>query len=101
MMILDVWLFVNIAGVPWIGQYLEEFDLKTHDLIVIKCHPPFVFRLSQRYVSESFVELPVLMAKLDGEEKDVLIIQKYLVDAEVPFQCGKQHLNPGASKLAE
>ena len=67
-MILDVGTFVNIAGVPWMGQYLEEFDLKTHDLIVIKCHPPFVFRLSQRYVSESFVELPVLMMKLDGRE---------------------------------
>ena len=41
---------------------------------------------------------------LDGEtmeERDVLIIQEHLVDAEVPFQCGKQHLNPGASKLAE
>ena len=61
-------LILNLAGVLWMGQYLEEFDLKTHDLIVIKCHPPFVFRLSQRYVSESFVELPVLMTKLDRRE---------------------------------
>ena len=29
------------------------------------------------------------MTRLDGRE-DVLIIQTYLVDAEVPFLCGKQ-----------
>ena len=37
------------------------------------------------------VELPVLVTRLDGRE-DVLIIQTYLVDAKIPFLCGKQTL---------
>ena len=37
------------------------------------------------------VKLPVLVTILDGRE-DVLIIQTYLVDAEILFLCGKQTL---------
>ena len=37
------------------------------------------------------VELPILVTRLDGRE-DVLIVQTYLVDAEVPFLCGKRTL---------
>ena len=47
-------------------QYLEEFDLKIQDLKSIKCNQPFVFEPSCRYVSESIVELPVLVSRLDG-----------------------------------
>ena len=50
---------------------------------------PFVFGLLRRYISKSLIELPILMTRLDGRE-DVLIIQTYLMDAEVPFLCGKR-----------
>ena len=73
MMILYNGAPVSIAGVPWMEQYLEEFDLKIQDLKAFKCHQPFVFGPSQRYVSESLVELPVLVSRLDGREH-VLVI---------------------------
>ena len=72
-------------------QYLEEFDLKIQDLKTVKCHQPFMYGPSRRYGSESLVELPVLVTRLDGRE-DVLTIQTYLGDAEVPFMYGKQTL---------
>ena len=37
------------------------------------------------------MELPILITRLDGRE-DVLIIQTYLIDAEILFLCGKQTL---------
>ena len=79
-------------------QYLEEFDIKIQDLKSVKCPQPLVFRPSRRYVSESLVELPVLVSRLDGRE-DVLIIQTYLIDAEVPFLCGKQTLESWKFKI--
>ena len=91
MMILDIGAPVSIAGVSWMRQYLEEFDLKIEDMKSVSCHQLFVFGPSKRYVSTSLVELPVLVTRLDGKE-DVLVIQTYLVDAEAPFLCGKQTL---------
>ena len=44
------------------------------------------------------MELPVLVSRLDGRE-DVLVIQTYLVDAEVPFLCGKQTLESWKFKI--
>ena len=35
--------------------------------------------------------LPVLVTKLDGRE-DVLKVQTYLVEADIPFLCGKRTL---------
>ena len=37
------------------------------------------------------VELEIRLTRMDGK-KDVLKVQTYLVDAEVPFLCGKQTL---------
>ena len=42
-------------------------------------------------MSESLDELPVFITRLDGKE-DMLTIQTYLVDAEVPFLCAKRTL---------
>ena len=50
MMILDMGAPVSIASVPWMEQYLEEFDLKIQDLKAVKCHQSFVFGPSRRYV---------------------------------------------------
>ena len=72
-------------------QYLREFGLTIEEMKSSKCNQPFVFGPSRRYLSQTLVELPVLVTRLDGRE-DVLIIHTYLVDAEVPFLCEKQML---------
>ena len=64
----------------------------------VSCNQLFVFGLSKRYVSKSLVELPILITRLDGKE-DVLTVQTYLVDAEVPFLCGKQTLESWNFKI--
>ena len=89
--ILDIGSPVSIAGVLWMKQCLKEFNLEIEDMKSVSCNQPFVFGPSKRYVSTSLVELPILITRLDGKE-DVLIVQTYLVDAEVPFLCGKQTL---------
>ena len=98
MMILDIGALVCIAGVSWMRQYLEEFDLDIGDMKSVSCHQPFVFGPSKRYVSTSLVKLPILVKMLDGKE-DVLVIQTYLVDTEVPFLCGKQTLESWNFKI--
>ena len=50
-----------------------------------------MFGPSKRYVSKSLVELPILITRLNRKE-DVLTVQTYIVNAEVPFLCGKQTL---------
>ena len=55
------------------------------------CLQPFVFGSSQRYISWTMVELPILITRLDSRE-DVLAVQTYLVDAEILFLCRKQAL---------
>ena len=91
MMILDHGAPVSLAGITWIPQYLQEFGHTIEQLNSVKCCQPFVFYPSRRYLIESLVELPVLVKRLD-EKEDVLIIQTYLVDAEVPFWRGKRTL---------
>ena len=91
LMILDLGAPVSLAEISWMQQYLQEFHLTIEQMNSIPCHQPFVFGPSRRYVSESLIELPILITRLDGRE-DVLIIQTYLVDAEIPFLCGKRTL---------
>ena len=80
------------------SQYLAEFDLKIVDMKSVSCHQPFVFGPSKRFVSTSLAELPILVTRLDGKE-DVLVIQTYLIDAEVPFLYGKQTLESWNFKI--
>ena len=44
------------------------------------------------------MKLPVLVSRLDGSE-DVLVIQTYLIDAEVSVLCGKQTLESWKFKI--
>ena len=53
MMILDIRAPVNIAGVSWMNQYLEEFDSEIEDMKSVNCNQPFVFGPSRRYLSKS------------------------------------------------
>ena len=91
MMILDIGAPMSIAGVSWMIQYLREFGQTNKEIKLTKCNQPFVFGPSRRYLSQTLVELPVLVTRLDGQE-DVLIIHTYLVDTKVPVLCGKQTL---------
>ena len=69
-------------------QYLKEFDLTIGEMKSIECDQVFRFGPSKCYVSQTMVEFPLLVTKLDGRE-DVLKVQTYLVEADVPFLCGK------------
>lgn len=65
MIILDIGAPVSITGVPWMELYLEEFGLRIDDTKSVKCHQPFVFGPSRRYISTTWIELPVLDTRLD------------------------------------
>lgn len=91
MMIFDLDAPVSIAGTSWMRQYLAKFSLEIEDMKSVSCNQPFVFGPSKIYMSKYLVELPILLTRMDGKE-DVLIVHTYLVDAEVPFFCGKQTL---------
>merc|ERR1712082_63195 len=98
MMILDIGAPLNLAGFSWMTQYLKEFGLKVEDMKSVSCNEPFIFGPSRRYVSKLLVELQILVTRLDGKE-DILTVQTYLVDAEVPFLCGKQTLESWNFKI--
>ena len=59
---------------------------------------PFVFGPSKRYQSKNLVELPVLITRLDSKE-DLLTIQTYHIDAEVPFLYSKRTFEGWNSKI--
>merc|ERR1711955_54875 len=56
---------------------------------MLKCHQVFRFGPSKQYMSKRIIELPVIVRRIDGKE-DVLRVFTYLVDADVPFLCGKR-----------
>ena len=90
-MILDIGAPVSLAGTAWMTQYLKEFDLTIEEMKSIECEQVFRFGPSKRYVSQTMIELLVLVTMRDSRQ-DVLKVQTYLVEAEVPFLCGKHTL---------
>ena len=90
-MILDLGAPVSLAGKEWIKQYLEDHGVELKDLKSFECHQTFKFGPSRQYVSNTMLELPVIVRRLDGKE-DVLQVFTNLVDADVPFLCGKREL---------
>ena len=76
MMILDIGAPVSLAGVSWMTQYLQEFDLTIGEMKSTDCNQVFRFGPSKCYVSQTMVELPVLVTRLDGRE-DVLKVQMF------------------------
>ena len=98
--ILDCGAPVSLARISWMEQYLQEFGLTIDQMTTTQCNQPCVFGPSRRYVSTSKIDLPILITRMDGKE-DVLTIQTYLVDAEVPFLYGKKTLEIGIFKYAD
>ena len=43
LMILDCGAPVSLAGISWMEQYLQEFDLTIDQITSISCNQPFVF----------------------------------------------------------
>merc|ERR1712240_678503 len=70
-------------------QYLKEQGLELNEMKVSECHQIFRFGPSKQHVSRTMVELLVIVRRMDGNE-DVLKVFTYLVDADVPFLCGKR-----------
>ena len=92
-MILDIGALMSIVGVSWMTQYLEEFDLTIYEMKSVECQQPFRFGPSKIYISKTLI-----VTRLDGRE-DILVVQRYLVDAEVPFLCGKRILESWNFKI--
>ena len=70
-------------------QYLRDYELELKDMKMSECRQVFRFGPSKQYVSKEMVEIPVIVRRMDGKE-DVLKVFTYLVDADVPFLCGKR-----------
>ena len=79
-------------------QYLKEYNLEINYLKTSDCHQVFRFGPSKQYVSTKMVELPIMVKGMDGKD-DVLKVYTYLVEADVPFLCGKRTLEKWNSKL--
>ena len=90
-MILDLGAPVSVAGTEWMNQYLKDHNLTLEDLKGYDCHQIFKFGPSKQYISKRMVDLPIIVRTLDGKE-DVLQVFTYLVDADIPFLCGKSEL---------
>merc|ERR1712240_909339 len=90
-MILDLGAPVSVAGKEWMDQYLRDYELELKDMKMSECHHVFRFGPSKQYVSKTMVELPIIVIRMDGKE-DVLRVFTYLVDADVPFLCGKRKM---------
>ena len=79
-------------------QYLREHELEIKDMKRQECNQIFRFGPSKQYISTVMVELPLIVKRMDGKD-DVLKVFAYLVDADVPFLCGKRTLESWKSKL--
>merc|ERR1712240_832276 len=80
-------------------QYLRDYELELKDMKMSECRQVFWFGPSKQYVSKEMVELPGIVRRMDGKE-DVLRVFTYLVDADVPFLCGKRKMvEKGNSKI--
>ena len=88
-MILDLGAPMSLAGKKWMDQYLRDHELEINKMKMSECHQIFRFGPSKQYVSKMMVELSVIVRRMDGKE-DVLKVFTYLVDADVPFLCGKR-----------
>ena len=72
--------------------------MEIKDLKMQECHQIFRFGPSKQYISKEMVELPMIIRRMDGKD-DVLKVFTYLVEANVPFLCGKRTLEKWNSKV--
>ena len=93
-MVLDISALVSLAETKRLEQYLGDFNLTIEEIELSPCHQFFKFGPSKRYLSSLMVQIPVIVQR-NNRKDEVLKIQAYLVDAEIPFPCGKRtHVYP-------
>ena len=97
-MILDLGAPVSLTGKEWMSQYLGEYGLKIKDLKMQEWYKIIRYGPSKQYVSREMVELPLIIRRLDGKD-DVLRVFTLLVEADVPFLCGKRTIENWNSKI--
>ena len=90
-MVLDISALVSLAETKRLEQYLGDFNLTIEEIELSPCHQFFKFGPSKRYLSSLMVQIPVIVQRNDGRD-EVLKIQAYLVDTDIPFLCGKRTL---------
>merc|ERR1712243_111404 len=90
-MILDLGAPVSVSGKKWMEEYLEKHGMKLQELNTVRCYQKMTFGPSRQYISRLKVELPVTVQDVNGKE-DTLKVQTYILEADVPFLCGKSEL---------
>merc|ERR1712240_434197 len=90
-MILDLGAPVSVSGKKWMEEYLEKHGMKLQELNKVRCYQKMTFGPSRQYISRLKVELPVPVQEVNSKE-DTLKVQTYIVEADVPFLCGKSEL---------
>ena len=98
MMILDIGAPVSLVGKKWIEDYLKEQDVGIDNMKMESCSQMFRFGPSKKYISNQMIELPMVVSAMDGRE-EVLRLHAYIVDAEIPFLCGKRTLEGWNAKF--
>ena len=96
--VLDISALVSLAETKRLEQYLGDFNLTIEEIELSPCHQFFKFGPSKRYLSSLMVQIPVIVQRNDGRD-EVLKIQAYLVDAHIPFLCGKRTLEHWQSNI--
>ena len=87
-MILDPWAHVSLAEKPCLDQYLKEFDLMIKDMVSSSCYKVFQFGGKiTKYESKILISLLLVVWHMDGKD-DLLDVQVYVIDTDVPFLCG-------------
>merc|ERR1712240_32820 len=90
-MILDLGAPVSVSGKIWMEEYLEKHGMELQELNKVRCYQKMTFGPSRQYISRLKVELPVPVQDVNGKE-DTLKVHTYIVEADVPFLCGKSEL---------
>merc|ERR1712240_366291 len=90
-MILDLGAPVSVSGRRWIEEYLKRHGMTLQGLIQVRCYQKLTFGPSRQYISRLKVELPVKVQDMDSKE-ETLKVQTYIVEADLPFLCGKSEL---------
>ena len=90
-MILDLGAPVSVSGKKWMEEYLEKHGMELQELNKVRCYQKMTFGPSRQYISRLKVELPVTVQDVNGKE-DTLKVHTYIVEADVPFLCGKSEL---------
>ena len=67
MIILDIGAPASLAGVSWMSQFLNKFGFMIQEMKATECDQVFRFGPSRQCTSQTMVELPLVVTRLDGK----------------------------------